>query len=327
MTCRFSTTVRVRRLLEPVSLPVLVRWHMAVAGAHSGWRRRARRLAKTAFRLVHQRLGVPAKARLRLQAHDRAPVFTADMANTAYMQVLLAERGRGVEPELAALIAVLAGRLGTVYDIGANCGMFSARLVSEPAFRGSVHAFEMIPATCQAMRGMFADCGLSDRVSCHAFGLSAADGRVPVQLGMHSTLARIAGEGPGNARVEVRALDGLSLPPPDFIKLDVEGHEDSALAGARATLAESRPHVVFESWYRPDDTTAMTAPFERLEALGYRFFVLRAEDPSPAAIRLALEPLDPRSRPTLPEQLNVLAVHERRLSEIEEAFDQASSGP
>lgn len=326
MTCRFSATVPVRPLLEPVELPLLVRWHMTVAGARTGWGRQARRLVKAAFRLVHQRLRVPAKARLRLQAHDRAPVFSADMANTAYMQVLLAERGRSVEPELAALIAVLADRLDTVYDIGANCGLFSARLATEPGFRGQVHAFEMIPATCRSMIGMVEECGLSDRVSCYPFGLSAADGSVRVQVGMHSTLARIAAGERGNACAEVRALDGLALPSPDLMKIDVEGHEDQVLAGASDTLLEFRPHVVFESWYLPTDRAAMTAPFDRLAEVGYRFFTLRCERADPGTARLWLKPVTPKSRSGMPEQLNVLAVHEDRLGELGEAFDRSRSG-
>jgi FkbM family methyltransferase len=316
MTHEYAARVSVGPLLEPVELPPLVRWQMALADARTGWRRPVRRLVKASFRLLHQRLGVPATGRLRLRTPDKGRTFTVDMANTAYMQALLAERTGGLEPELAALMTLFADRLGTVYDIGANCGLFSARLLAAPGFGGQIHAFEMIPETCRSMTRMFAQCGLDDRVVCHPFGVSAADGNLSVQLGTHSTLARVVAEGRGNVAVEVRALDGLRLPTPDLIKIDVEGHEDSVFAGAAETLSRAHPHVVFESWYQASDTAAMTAPFERLAAHGYRFFALNADGADAAGTRVRLKPVTPHGRKEVPEQLNVLAVHGERLAEL-----------
>jgi FkbM family methyltransferase len=323
MAHEYAARVPLAPLLEPVELPPLVRWQMALADARSGWRRPIRRLVKASFRLVHQRLGVPAKGRLRLRTSGKGRVFTVDMANTAYLQTLLAERNGGLEPELAALLTLLADRLGTVYDIGANCGLFSARLLAAPGFVGQIHAFEMIPATCRSMTRMFEQCGMADRVVCHPFGVSAADGNRSVQLGMHSTLARVVADGRGNIAVQVRALDGLRLPTPDLIKIDVEGHEDSVLSGAVETLSHAHPHVVFESWYAPSDVEAMTAPFERLAAHGYRFFALSAEGSHAAGTRLRLKPVTPGARKQIPDQLNILAVHEERLVELAAIFEQA----
>jgi hypothetical protein len=49
--------------------------------------------------------------RLQLDGSDNARTFRADMSNTAYSRVLLAERAGGFEPELAALLRQLADRL------------------------------------------------------------------------------------------------------------------------------------------------------------------------------------------------------------------------
>jgi hypothetical protein len=50
--------------------------------------------------------------------------------------------------------------------------------------------------------------------------------------------------------VTIRRLDSLAqeaaLPPPDVIKIDVEGSEAAVIAGATAILREKRPFVIIE---------------------------------------------------------------------------------
>ncbi|WP_200341813.1 FkbM family methyltransferase [Rhodovibrio sodomensis] len=325
MTAGFVATVPWSPLVTVVDAPVLVRWNMAFASTKTGWRRPVRQAAKTAFRLVHQRLGVPAMGRLRLGSPGDQRVFRADMSNTAYSKVLLAERTTGFEPELAALLRQLAPRLGTVFDIGANCGFFSARLLTMPDFTGHIHAFELVPSTCRALVGMREDCGFSERLTCHAFGLSDTEATVGVDVGVHSSLARIADGGTVSARV--RRLDSLDLPNPDLIKIDVEGHETPVLDGARDTLSTAQPVVVFESWDRPNDTAAMRAPFDRLGDLGYSFFALRASWTADGQIRLSLDPVTPEERTKIDAQLNILAVPHGRRYLLSERFQPWSADP
>lgn len=83
MTSGYVVTVPRTPLVELIDAPALVRWHMAFAHARRGWRRPLRQAAKPAFRLVHQRLGIPATGRLRLGGTDSPCTFRADMANTA----------------------------------------------------------------------------------------------------------------------------------------------------------------------------------------------------------------------------------------------------
>lgn len=320
MTSGYVVTVPRTPLVELIDAPALVRWHMAFAHARRGWRRPVRQAAKAAFRLVHQRLSIPATGRLRLGGPDSPCTFRADMANTAYSKVLLAEQTNGFEPEMAALLRQLAGRLGPVFDVGANCGFFAARLLTTPAFQGHVHAFELVPSTYRALARMRAECGFENSMTCHAFGLSDTEATVFVEMGVHSSLARISER--GGVAAEVKTLDSLDLPAPDLMKIDVEGHETQVLDGARRTLQTARPLVVFESWDRPDDPTAMDAPFARLAGLGYRFFALRAQVTQAGWIRLVLDPMTPAERLEVREQMNVLAVPEDRLTILDEAFER-----
>ena len=318
MTEGYVVTVACGPLVETEHTPLLVRWNMAFAHARTGWRRPVRQAAKMAFRLVHQRLGIPATAHLRLGGPDGARVFQADMANTTYSTVVLAERSGGFEPDLAALLRQLASRLDTVFDVGANCGFFSARLLTTPGFSGHVHAFELVPATYEALTRMRRDCGFDASMTCHPFGLSSEAAKVCVDMGVHSSLARVAER--GSIHADVKTLDSLDLPAPDLVKIDVEGHETEVLDGARRTLETALPFVVFESWYRPDDPAAMRAPFERLAALGYRFFGLNGSRSPGGGIRLRLEPVTPGTRSNIRAQLNVLAIPETRVATLNETF-------
>jgi len=59
----------------------------------------------------------------------------------------------------------------------------------------------------------------------------------------------------------------LSLRPPDFIKLDVEGSEASAVAGMRETLETRRPSLMIELHGKD----AASATLQLLAPLGYRY--------------------------------------------------------
>jgi hypothetical protein len=56
---------------------------------------------------------------------------------------------------------------------------------------------------------------------------------------------------------------------PDFVKIDVEGHESSVLAGGRQTLVRYKPALLIEceARHRPDGD--VRGVFEFLHSLGY----------------------------------------------------------
>jgi FkbM family methyltransferase len=51
----------------------------------------------------------------------------------------------------------------------------------------------------------------------------------------------------------------LSLERVDFIKMDIEGAEQQALAGARATIAKFRPRLAIAAYHKPDDPDRIPA--------------------------------------------------------------------
>jgi FkbM family methyltransferase len=70
--------------------------------------------------------------------------------------------------------------------------------------------------------------------------------------------------------IEVRPLDDFGLKP-DFIKIDVEGHEEAVLAGARKTITANLPIMMIEGGERP-------AVAKKLEDIGYTRFVFDGDN-------------------------------------------------
>ncbi|MGQ0664862.1 MAG: FkbM family methyltransferase [Pseudomonadota bacterium] len=273
----------------------------------TGLARLRNKIAKSLFALVHQRFGVPAWAEMQLASRA---AFRVDCANTAFLlfQAHVARYG-GWEPEVTALLSALAGRLRVVYDVGANWGYFALQLGTDPAFGGTIHAFEINPRTLRDLRCCVEGAGLAATVTCHGFGLSDRDGELRLTRDLHSMLARVAPEGHAgpSARVAVRRLDGLGLPAPDLIKLDVEGHEAAVLRGASETIARAAPWIVFENWYDPERPDAQLEPLRWLEGQGYGFYRIAWE-----AGVLRLDSMSAAERQRTPGTLNLLAVHAAR---------------
>jgi hypothetical protein len=76
----------------------------------------------------------------------------------------------------------------------------------------------------------------------------------------------------------------MELPPPDFMKIDVEGLETAVLDGAADTIEGARPQLFVE--IHGADPAGKTASargvLERLAPLGYRFRHLESGAEVPA---------------------------------------------
>jgi FkbM family methyltransferase len=125
----------------------------------------------------------------------------------------------------------------TVLDVGANIGV-TVRLFANRA--GHVHAFE--PST-RAMALLKANTADLNNVTLHQYALSNESGAVRFEEKGKLDLSSISDTG---IEVPAKTIDCLALPA-DFIKIDVEGYEHLVLQGARQTLRERAPIVMFEA--------------------------------------------------------------------------------
>ena len=165
------------------------------------------------------------------------------------------------EPEFALLDNwVTAG--DWVMDIGANIGIFSARLSTLVKESGRVLAFEPVPAT---FRLLVHNSRLFPYANFTAlnFALSGTPALVGMSIPTTSTglpaLARASLVG-GNGQMQVLCLPFGDIPLPHpvrFIKIDVEGHEAQVLKGIWAIVERDHPRLLIEgspnSIFHPSD--------------------------------------------------------------------------
>lgn len=140
---------------------------------------------------------------------------------------------------------------GIFYDIGANVGYMTIELMHEVTKATSV-AFEPQETLTSALAKSVMLNGFQSRVQIIGCALSDHNGTAFLSLYAHDGHASLSCQGQEKGQVEVHtmtldeAVKKNSLPHPDLIKIDVEGHEAAILRGGLETLRKSKPNVVFE---------------------------------------------------------------------------------
>jgi len=187
-------------------------------------------------------------------------------------------------------VEMIVGRGQVVADIGANHGLFTVRLLDLVGRRGTVHAFEPHPGLVDRLRRL-AD---APNYHVHQVALSDrtgyADLKVPVAGDRHwdamGSLEGDVGTMPADIAimtVRIARLDEVicDVPALDFVKCDVEGHEDRVLDGATELLSRFRPNILIELEHRHRGLDPR-ATIEKLSALGLRGWGVYADRLRPA---------------------------------------------
>lgn len=126
---------------------------------------------------------------------------------------------------------------GVAIDAGASIGYFSLLLAQRCS---KVYAFEPSAETFKLLEGNIAYNWTGNRIEAHRLALSNRAGAARLYhdrkgAGNNSLTPNQSGEG---ERVELKTLDSI-IPGKEriaFLKMDIEGHEEEALEGARRTL-------------------------------------------------------------------------------------------
>jgi FkbM family methyltransferase len=170
------------------------------------------------------------------------------------------------EPESVAATVNLYDGAGTFLDVGANVGFYAtavAQSVRQSGQTGRLICFEPLPSNVGCLRENLAQNGLD--AYCDIFELGLSDSAQELSLVLREDFRN--GAKSGNASVaisdamdagfacttiQVDTLDsfwarhGEGRARIDFVKVDIEGHEDCFFRGAQRTFSEHRPSALME---------------------------------------------------------------------------------
>lgn len=182
------------------------------------------------------------------------------------------------EPEKHRFLRANCPPGGTVVDAGAHIGPFTVVIGRAVGPAGRVISLEPAPRTREVLSEVVEINGLADVVEIRPEALGAADGSATLYVpsGPASNASSTVGdEGAGLEAIEVATTSLTSLlsgSPVDLVKLDIEGDELDALAGARELLLEARPALAVEVHPEAlaDRGRSATELLDLLDELGYR---------------------------------------------------------
>jgi FkbM family methyltransferase len=177
------------------------------------------------------------------------------------------------ERVFAEVLAGAVKRGGVCYDIGGYRGYMAGVMAAAGA--SQVVVFEPLPANQQAIRRL---CTLNPTLPVELLCLAVGkeDGLAHLAMMPDRSMAKLAtspfqpdADALDEIEVRLRTIDALvreaTIPPPDLVKIDVEGAECDVLAGAAETLRRWRPTVLLEAHSGSlEDECACT-----LRSLGY----------------------------------------------------------
>jgi FkbM family methyltransferase len=237
-----------------IALKILGRAHGCPLVEAVASNRYSRRMLRAADAIAKGSRIVAAEPGFRLWQTPRGR-FWAPAGGGAALRWELAEQDKNIYGD--GEHGVRAGDI--VLDCGANVGVYTG--VALAAGARLVVAIEPAPESLECLRRNFAAQIQNGRVIVCAKGVWDRDGALAInQDPGNSAAGSFVVTTPQMRKGPVLPLTtidgivaGLNLARVDFIKMDIEGAEAKALAGARATLAKFHPRMALAAYHRPDD--------------------------------------------------------------------------
>jgi len=219
------------------------------------------------------RLSVAGRAAPALGPDAYLPILSGPLRGTKWMvhSSLHSCLAGDYEPEIQRVFERHVAPGSVVFDVGANVGFLSllAARLAGPA--GRVIAFEPAPAAVGYLRRHVA-LNRAHNIEIIAVAVADENGRARFSSAGPVEMGHLADD--GQLEVETASLDTLVetgiIPPPDIVKIDVEGAELGVLRGAQAILRARRPVVVLST----HGLESHEASCSLLRSLGYAVTLL-----------------------------------------------------
>lgn len=175
-----------------------------------------------------------------------------------------------------------------LYDIGANIGYYG--IMAAAKYGALTHSFEPLNEYQKCLSDSIKlnhtethhythQIALSNHTGIEKFTVAGSGSSLEAGFNKDNNLLTID--------VKVDCLDNISsqenLPPPQFIKIDVEGHEWAVLEGAQKVLSEARPVIFIElcSSLRDIDRSYVNSHYQNtlnfLSEKNYEIFLIKNE--------------------------------------------------
>lgn len=165
-------------------------------------------------------------------------------------------------------------------EVFVDCGSYDgdttrSLLQKQVSFKGNIIAFEPDPLNFHKLE-LYAKAlppGIKEKLSIYPFAVGAQKSKVRFEV--TGTVASFVGS--GDLEVDCVTLDDILADiKPTYIKMDIEGSELNALAGAQNTIKKNLPVLAISAYHRPDHLWRIPSIINSYSDQ-YRFF-LRPHD-------------------------------------------------
>lgn len=161
-------------------------------------------------------------------------------------QRIFLDGGVKSEPKEIELVQSLVKPGNIVMDVGANIGIYSTLLAELVGPSGLVLAYEPHP------KMLYLNAIPYQQLIVRPFAVSEQEGMIGFVSDRSSALSHVSKSDSSMKHLKCVTLDQevarLRLPKVDFLKIDVEGHEEFAMLGARRLLTSDSPPVLLFEW-------------------------------------------------------------------------------
>ncbi len=169
----------------------------------------------------------------------------------------------------------------TVIDIGANIGWYTLNLAEWVGSEGRVIGFEPFPQNFQSLEKNI-QLNTFNNITAENIAIGQEEGELILHLNTKENnrgmVSVIPTDNAIHESVKVTTLDLYLTQNPveklDFIKIDIEGNEYSALLGMHKTLENFSPAILLEIRDLPELKELNTKCLNLLNSMGYKQYVI-----------------------------------------------------